>query len=205
MRPLVDDLTSRQQDVLTFIAACLADNGYPPTLREVCQHLGIVGNAAALRHLDALERKGYLRRSTGRSRGIVLNSDAWPGSRGIPIVGTVRAGLPQLAVEDIEGHVALDPSQAKGGTFFLRVRGESMIEEGILDGDLALVCPQKTAENGDLVVALIDDEATLKRFYRQGAEIRLEPRNRTMAPILVPADRALTLVGKVVKIVRELA
>ncbi len=200
----MEKLTSRQQQVLDFITEHIDHNGYPPTLREISQYLGTSGTVSALHHLEALERKGYIRREPGSSRGIVPIREPLPEIVQVPVVGVVRAGLPTLAFEDIEGYYPLDRLQLAGGVFFLRVRGDSMINDAIMEGDLALIRPQSTAENGDIVVAMVDGEATLKRFYRERGRIRLQPRNPNMEPIIIPAGRELSIIGKVVKIIRDI-
>lgn len=199
-------LTPRQQEVLTFITDCLVANGYPPTLREIAAHLKVTGTLGIMKHLEALEQKGYLRREAGSSRGIVLTG---PGrasnAASLPVVGVVRAGMPQPAIEDIEDHFAIDQSVIRGGTFFLRVKGDSMINAAIMDGDLALVRPQATAANREIVVAMVDGEATLKRFYRDRDHIRLQPENPNMDPIIIrEGEGEVTIIGKVVGIYRPL-
>lgn len=198
----MDGLTPRQQQVLDFITYHIAEQGYPPTLREISRHLGTSGTVSALKHLEALERKGHIRKSAGSSRTIVLANASLSVS--LPIVGTVRAGLPQLAYEEIEGYYLVDRAQLHGGTFFLRVKGNSMIGAGILEGDLALIRPQAMAENGDIIVAMVNSEATLKRFYRDRDHIRLQPANPDMEPILIHPGEEVSILGKVVKIVRDL-
>jgi len=196
--------TRRQQQVLDYIAAHLEQHGYPPTLREIAAHLGINGTLGVSKHLDALERKGYLRRQLGSSRGLSLVHPRQPPGR-LPIVGRVQAGALQPAVEELEGHFSLDPGATRPGDFLLRVRGDSMIEAGILDGDLAQVRPSASIANGDIVVALVDNEATLKRFFREGEMLRLQPENRTLRPIFVgPRDGEVRIVGKVVGLFRHL-
>jgi len=197
-------LPPRQQQVLDFIREYVGRHEYPPSLRDIAHHIGVSGNVAVLSHLEALERKGYIRRDTGSSRGIVLIRDKQPEVLQVPIVGTVRAGTPTLAVEDIEGYYPMEKLQLRGASFFLRVRGDSMINDAIMDGDLALIRTQDTADNGDIVVAMIDGEATLKRFYRETDHIRLQPRNPNMEAIIIPAGQELTIIGKVVKIVRDI-
>ncbi|GAB4303668.1 MAG: transcriptional repressor LexA [Desulfuromonadia bacterium] len=199
----MDDLSPRQREVLSFIRRFIQDHSYPPSLRDISAALGISGNRAVLSHLAALEGAGYIRREPGSSRGITLREIDAP-LVSVPVVGTVRAGEPTLAVEDIEGYVPMDRLSLSGGEFFLRVRGDSMINDAIIDGDLALVRPQPVAENGDLVVAMVEGEATLKRFYRERDHIRLQPRNPNMDPIIIPADREVTIIGKVVRILREM-
>lgn len=197
-------ITIRQREVLDYIAGFVDRNGYPPTLREIAGHLKVSGTLGVMKHLDALEHKGYLRRESGSSRGIVLAGRAAP-TASLPVVGVVRAGLPQPAMEDIEVHLSIDRSLVKGGTFFLRVRGDSMINAAIMDGDLALIRPQATAENRDIVVAMIEGEATLKRFYRGSDHIRLQPENPNLDPIIIrKGEGEVTIVGKVVGIYRHL-
>lgn len=197
-------LTARQQQVLDFIASYLEQHGCPPTLREISDHIGTKGTATAIVHLEALERKGYLSRREGSSRSISIVGRNG-GSVAVPIVGRVRAGQPSLAIEDIEGYYNVDMSWVnESRCFFLRVEGDSMIDAHILDGDLALIRPQQTADNGQIVVAMVDGEATLKRFYRQKGHIRLQPENVTMEPIIIRAGEAETVVvGKLLKVIRN--
>jgi repressor LexA len=197
-------LTERQRQVLDFIISYSDQYCCPPTLREISEHIGIKGTATAIVHLEALERKGYLSRREGSSRNISLTSRN-SRSISVPIVGRVRAGQPSLAIEDIEGYYNVDLSWVNElGCFFLRVEGDSMIDAHILDGDLALIRPQQTAENGQIVVAMVDGEATLKRFYREKGYIRLQPENTAMEPIIIRAGEAeTTIVGKLLKVVRN--
>ncbi len=203
----MENLTERQRQVLNFIIRCLDTHGAPPTLREISAHIGTRGTVTALHHIEAIEKKGYLRRKEGSSRGIVLTGKAGRSDAFVwlPIVGMVSAGTPQPAVENIEGYCAVSPDWVKGdGCFFLRVRGDSMIDVHILDGDLALIRPQPTAENGEIVVVLIDDAATLKRFYHEGDYIRLQPENRCMKPILIrESDAETVIIGKLLKTIRS--
>ena len=195
--------TERQQQVLDFIQSYIENNGYPPTLREICAHLGVSGNLSAIRHLVALEKKGFLKRDTG-SRGIALTTPA-STTASIPIVGVVRAGALTPPVEDITGYISLDRMRLHGGKFFLRVQGDSMINACIREGDLALVRPQPTADNRDIVVAMVDGEATLKRFYREQGSIRLQPENPNMDAIIVQEGSAeMSIIGKVVGLYRDM-
>jgi len=199
----MDQLTARQQQVLEIVTEYISSNGYPPSLREIGKKLSVSGTLGVMKHLEALEKKGYLRRQEGSSRGISLCGQAQAST--LPIVGTVRAGALHPAIEDIEGHFAIDSSQLRGGAFFLRVKGDSMIHAHIKEGDLALVRPQPTAANRDIVVAMVGGEATLKRFYREGNQIRLQPENPNYAPIIVrEGDGELSIVGKVVGIYRQM-
>lgn len=199
-----NQLTIRQQQVLEFITSHLDNNGYPPTLREISAHLGVSGSLPATKHLVALEKKGYIKRDSV-SRGIGLTTSL-SQSVSLPIVGTVRAGQLSPAVEDIQGYFSVDQQAVKGsGCFFLRVKGDSMINAGILDGDLAMIRPQETAMNRDTVVAMVDGEATLKWFYKEADHIRLQPANPNMEPIIIrPGDGEVTIVGKVIGVYRQL-
>ncbi len=214
----MEPLSPRQKDVLDFLREFLDSNGYPPTLREIARHLDISGTVAVVRHLEALEKKGWIRRQPGAFRSISLVAEkpvlypldeegifaADQLSVSLPIVGTVRAGTPEIPREDIEGYLSLDRSiVASGGSFFLRIKGDSMKNAGMLPGDLVLIRPQPTADNGDVVVALVDGEATVKRFFREEGMIKLQPENELLEPILIAADSAdVTVIGKVVSLFR---
>ncbi len=199
-----NELTARQQEVLDFITSYADSNGYPPSQREIARHLKVSGTLPVMKHLDALERKGYLKRDHV-NRGISLSA---PRSHqaSLPIVGTVKAGQLSTAIEDIQGYFAIDQMAVKGADcFFLRISGESMINAGILDGDLALIRPQKSANNKDIVVAMVDGEATVKWFHKEQDHIRLQPANESMAPILVyPEDGEVEIIGRVIGIYRQM-
>lgn len=199
-------LTQRQKQVLQFITSFSGDNGYAPSQREIARHLNVSGTLPVMKHLGALERKGYIRRDHV-NRGITLAVKT-PVSRSVslPIVGTVRAGHLAPAIEDIQGYFSVDPMAVKGhDCFFLKVSGESMINAGIFDGDLALVRPQPTADNRDTVVAMVDGEVTLKYFYREQDHIRLQPANPNMGPIIIrPEDGEVSIVGKVIGVYRRM-
>ena len=197
-------LTSRQQQTYNFIIHYLDQNSYAPTLQEIAAHLEIRGNLGVLRHLAALEKKGYIRRTRGSSRGIVVLGRSSCSS--LPVVGSVAAGPLSEALECVDDYLNVDAALIKGdGSFILRVRGDSMIEAQIADGDLAVVRPQATADNGDIVVAMVAGEATLKRFYREEGRVRLQPENSRMQPIILSvADGDVTILGKVTGIIRVL-
>jgi repressor LexA len=200
----MEQLTTRQQQVLEIITQYINEYGYPPSLRDIGKKLAVTGTLGVMKHLEALEKKGYLRRQEGSSRGISLANHAQGAS--LPIVGVVRAGALHPAIEDIEGHFAIDRSQLRaGGTFFLRVKGDSMIHAHIREGDLALVRPQPSAANRDIVVAMVSGEATLKRFYREGNQIRLQPENPNYSAIIIrEGDGEISIIGKVVGIYRQM-
>lgn len=198
-------LTQRQQQVLELVSDHIERHGFPPSHRELMLSLGVRSQLGILKHLRALEKKGYLVCRPGSSRGITL-ANRPPRPVMVPIVGSVRAGRPEEAVEDILGHCATDPAWTRGADcFYLRVAGDSMIEAGIREGDLALVRSQPTAENGEIVVALIDGEATLKRLYREAGRIRLQPENSRMAAIIIPEGSGeFAIIGKAIGIYRDL-
>jgi repressor LexA len=203
------DLTTKQKKVLHFLKTYLQVKGFPPTLREIASHFGLRGPKAPQKTLQILERKGYIRRIPGGSRAIEMLIPPLVHKSQIlslPMVGKVRAGEPILAIENIEGYINLDQSLVSSDdVFLLRVQGDSMIDAHIQDGDFALVKPQPNAENGEIVVALVDDEATIKRIFKKRDLIRLEPANPHMEPIVVrKGERRVTIVGKVVGIFRKL-
>jgi len=202
------ELTSTQKRVFNFLKDYLGEKGFPPTLREIASHFGLRGPKAPQKTLTILERKGYIRKIPGGSRAIeILGPPPIHLSQilSIPIIGRVQAGEPILAVENIEGYIKLDRSLVSSeDVFLLRVQGDSMIDAHIQDGDFALVKPQPNAEDGEIVVALIEDEATIKRIFRKRDLIRLEPANPKMEPIVVKkGGKKVTIVGKVVGIFRK--
>ena len=196
--------TPRQRQVLECIVSYIDVNGYPPSQREIASDLQLSSTSTVIKHLKSLESMGYIRRSPV-SRGIVL---AMPTSNSvsIPIVGTVRAGHLSQAIEDIHGYFSVDHQAVKGQScFFLTVSGDSMIDKGIFAGDLALVRSQPVADIMDIVVAMVDGDATLKSFFREDDHIRLQPANPTMRPIIVrPEDGDVHIVGKVIGVYRKL-
>ncbi len=206
------ELSPRQQEVLSFIERFLTDEGSPPTLREIGKALGIRSTNAVNDHLNALERKGAIHRHRSRSRGITLADpparDESSGSVEVPLIGRIAAGIPLLAEENVERMVHVDASLAPRRTelFALKVVGDSMIGDGILDGDVIVVRRQQTARAGSIVVALVDGEATVKRFYKDRDVIRLQPANPDMEPILVrPEEGRDTLIqGRVITVLRQL-
>jgi repressor LexA len=201
----MEQLTERQKQVFQIINDYINRHGNAPSLREIANSLGINGTVGVMKHLQALEKKGFIVRRQGSARGVAL---APPTSMSVslPIVGTVRAGDPTPPKEDIEGFFSIDLSQHKStGGFFLRVKGDSMSEAGIFEGDLALIRPQAMAENGDIVVAMVDGEATMKRFFRERGIIRLQPENPAMEPIIIkPGKQEIAIIGRVTGIYRKL-
>lgn len=206
-------ITKRQQAVLDCIEQCIREKGYGPTVREVCQVLGLSSPSTVHVHLKALEEKGFIKRDPLKSRSIALAypledevtnviAPAFTNVVEVPLVGNVAAGEPILAEENIENTFTL-PTEIVGDapSFLLSVRGDSMVEIGINDGDYVVVKEQPVANNGDIVVALVDDGATVKRFYKERDHIRLQPENSSMDPIIV--DNC-TIAGKVVAVFRRL-
>ena len=202
------ELTLNQRKVLDFLKGYIKKKGFPPTLREIASHFGLRGPRAPQKTIAILERKGYLRKVPGGSRAIEIQGvlPALGRTVSLPIIGRVKAGEPLLAVENIEGHLNLDRSLVSSeDVFLLRVQGDSMIEAHIQDGDFALIKPQRDAENGEIVVALIEDEATIKRIFKKRDLIRLEPANSKMEPIVIKkGEKKVTVVGKVVGIFRKI-
>ena len=207
------DLSPRQRDVLDFISSTLAHRQVPPTYREIGDALGIASTNGVADHVKALIKKGYLKKidpgpdGAGVARGLQLTDKAGSKRRGavvsVPLVGHVAAGQPILAEENYERALHLDRGLVPDGVIFaLRVRGESMIEEGIHDGDFVIVKQQSTARNGDIVVALVDGDATVKHFFREGPRIRLQPANSDMEPIFVDATNTTLIQGLVVGVYR---
>ena len=203
-----EDLTTSQKKVLDFLKSYIRRKSFPPTLREIASHFGLKGPKAPQKTLSILERKGYIRKVPGGSRAIeVLGSQRILGQTlSLPILGRVKAGEPILAVENIEGYINFDRSMVSSeDVFLLRVQGDSMIEAHIQDGDFALVKPQRDADNGEIVVALIEDEATIKRIFKKRDLIRLEPANPKMEPIVVrKGEKKVAIVGKVIGIFRKM-
>jgi len=204
-------LTHRQQQALDFISTCLDENGYPPTLREIGEHMGIKSTNGVNDHLKALERKGYLVREELKSRALrPVEQPENARKLEVPILGRVAAGQPILAEENVVDRINVDKrflgSYPSREVFGLIVQGESMIEDGIFDGDYLFIRRQSTAERGEIVVAMIEGEATCKRYYLEGEKIRLQPANSAMEPIYVHRGdgRSFDILGKVVGVYRNL-
>jgi len=204
----MEQLSAKQARVLDFIQNHLRQTGYPPTVREIADKLGLAGPNSAKKFLDILERKGFIRRAPGCSRAIeIVGAVRAAALRSLPVVGAIRAGKPVLAFENIEDHVAVDTSFARGeGLFFLRVKGDSMIDAHVMDGDLALIRPQPEVARGDMAAVLIGDEATLKYFYKEKNAIRLQPANPAYEPIVIKNKNAaqVRIIGKVVGVMRRM-
>lgn len=205
------DLTKRQQEIFDFIKRYSADNGYPPTVRDIGKAVGLASSSTVHAHLANLEKLGLLRRDPSKPRAIeMLDRAVEQVSRlnplregaGLPVVGMVAAGAPVLAEENIEEYVAVPPAAGgETGEYVLRVRGDSMVDAGILEGDYVVVRPQSTARDGEIVVALVGDEsATVKRFFHEGDHIRLQPENTRLDPIL---SSDVQVLGKVVGLFRS--
>ncbi|MCR4430616.1 MAG: transcriptional repressor LexA [Tepidanaerobacteraceae bacterium] len=197
------DLTPRQKQILDYIYSFSSTHGYPPSVREICAATNLKSTATVHGYLVQLEKKGYFSRDPQKPRAIgVLNKNFVPGVVKVPLVGRVTAGQPILAQENIEAVFNLPKELVPDAdVFMLSVKGNSMIEAGILDGDYVIVRSADTAENGDIIVALIDDEATIKRFYKEADHFRLQPENRFMDPIIV---QDLKILGKVVGLYRKI-
>lgn len=196
----MSELTKKQQAVLDFLRQ-RAQEGLPPTVREICAAAGIKSTSTVHAYLKILEDEGYISRQSGLNRAIRVNdpADPPPAAGRVPLLGRVTAGLPILAVEEVEDYVPYSGHYDVRELFALRVIGRSMINAGILDRDVVIVHRTPVAENGDIVVALIGDEATVKRFYKENGHFRLQPENPEFEPIIVPE---CTILGKVVSLVR---
>ncbi len=205
------DLTDRQKDILGFIQEYVELNNFPPTYREIGQKFKIVSTFGVKRHIDALVKKGYLNSGNNLSRTLTLVVNNNPIKKvqttilEIPVVGRVAAGQPILAEENIEGNFVIDKNFLGSRTecFGLKVRGDSMINAGIMEGDLVIIQPQKEAVNGDIVVALIKDEATMKRFSLIDGKICLIPENDNYEPIIIDNQEEFSIVGKVIGVFRS--
>ena len=197
-------ISAKQQEILEYIKSQILERGFPPAVRDICEAVHLKSTSSVHSHLETLEKNGYIRRDPTQPRAIEILDDSFNFTRremvNVPIVGRVAAGEPLLAEQNIEEYfpIPMDFMPNKQ-TFMLKVKGESMINAGILDGDYVLVEERKTAHNGEMIVALVDDGATVKRFYKEEGIIRLQPENDTMEPIIVPD---CTILGKVIGVFR---
>jgi repressor LexA len=197
------ELTDKQKQILEFLKEFTKAHGYPPTVREIGNHFRFLW-AAARGHLQALKRKGFIKLNPTKSRGIEIPGLMPSGGFMLPVAGKIQAGRPILAIENIDAHILIDKAMfPHADSFSLRVTGDSMVEAGILDGDYVVVRPQKTIENGEIGVILIDDEATVKRVFRKKKKIILKPENKNMQPTIHNPDE-ITIIGKVAGVIRKI-
>jgi repressor LexA len=201
---LTDQLTDRQAKILDYIRYVTKVRNYPPSVREIGEAVGLSSSSTVHNHLNQLERRGLIKRDPSKSRTVQLVSDAEVDNQrrnavAVPIIGNVAAGAPILAEQNIEDHLLLSPELAQDGFFLLKVRGDSMINAGILDGDMVLVRPQQEASNGSIVVALVDNEATVKRLERGNGHVKLIAENPAYEPIV---SSNVSLVGAVRGVIR---
>jgi repressor LexA len=202
------DLTKRQQEIFDFIKKYSAGHGYPPTVRDIGKAVGLASSSTVHAHLANLEKLGLVRRDPTKPRAIELldramdaAKSAVTGQGGLPLVGRVAAGVPITAEQNIEDYIQVPPILGGDeGQFILAVRGDSMVDAGILDGDFVVVRQQDTAQDGEIIVALVEEEATVKRFFRESDHIRLQPENSTMDPIIA---RDVSILGRVVGVFRK--
>ncbi|MCR4672847.1 MAG: transcriptional repressor LexA [Lachnospiraceae bacterium] len=197
-------ISRKQSEVLEYIKQQILKKGYPPSVREICEAVDLKSTSSVHAHLASLEKKGYIRRDPSKPRAIEILDDEYGLTRrdvvNVPMVGLVTAGEPILAVENISGYFPMPADMLPDAeVFMLKVRGESMIDAGILSGDYVLVKQQETAENSDVVCALIDDSATIKSFYKEDGYFRLQPENQSMEPIIT---KECSILGKVIGLVR---
>ncbi|MGI6070026.1 MAG: transcriptional repressor LexA [Blautia sp.] len=198
-------ISPKQQEILDYIKNTIMNKGFPPAVREICEAVHLKSTSTVHSHLEALERNGYIRKDPTKPRAIEIVDDNFNLARrevvNVPLIGTVAAGQPLLAVENIENYFPIPAEYMPNvQTFMLKVKGDSMINAGIFDGDQVIVAQQSTARDGDMVVALIDDSATVKTFYRENGYFRLQPENDTMEPIIV--REALQILGRVIGVIR---
>ncbi|MDO5539838.1 MAG: transcriptional repressor LexA [Eubacteriales bacterium] len=201
-------ITKKQTEILEYIKSEILNRGFPPAVREICEAVNLKSTSSVHSHLETLEKNGYIRRDPTKPRAIEIIDDNFNLVRrevvNVPIIGRVAAGQPLLAVENIENYFPIPAEfMPNAQTFMLNVKGESMINAGIFDGDQILVQQQNTARNGDIVVALIDDSATVKTYYKEDGYYRLQPENDTMDPIIVHGD--IQILGKVIGVFRFLS
>lgn len=200
-----EKLTQKQQEVLDFIKSEVRKRGYPPSVRDICEAVHLKSTSSVHAHLATLEKFGYIHRDPSKPRAIEIEDDSFYAMRRelvqIPLVGTVAAGQPLLATENIESYFPIPAEYVNGSEMFmLKVKGDSMTGAGIFDGDLVIVARTDHARNGDCVVALVDDSATVKTFYKENGYVRLQPENDAMEPIIVRED--LRILGKVRGVMR---
>ncbi len=200
------NISKKQQEILEYIKEQILSRGYPPAVREICEAVNLKSTSSVHSHLESLEKNGYIRRDPTKPRAIEITDDVFNLNRrevvNVPMVGQVAAGEPLLAQENISNYFPIPMEfMPNADTFMLNVKGESMINAGILDGDMVLVEKLNTARNGDLVVALVEDGATVKTFYKENGYYRLQPENDEMEPIIVPE---VTILGKVIGVFRFL-
>lgn len=197
-------LTQKQEEILQYIKACIIDKGYPPSVREICKAVNLRSTSSVHSHLEALLSKGYIKKDPTKPRTIEVVDDSFNIKRremvNIPILGDVAAGSPILAQENISSYFPMPVDMLPNNeVFMLRVKGDSMVNKGILDGDEIIVSKQSVADNGDIVVALVEDSATVKTFYKEKGHIRLQPENDHMEPIIVDN---VAIIGKVIGLMR---
>jgi len=190
-----------QQRILDFIKKEIEQKGYPPSVREICAGVGLKSTSTVHAHLNHLEQQGLIRRDSTKPRALEVIDGSQPRGRSVPLVGKVTAGLPILATQNIEDYLVLPKDMlGRDELFCLRVQGDSMIDAGIFDGDVIVVRQQSTAENGEIVVAMIEDEATVKRIFYEKNRVRLQPENCTMEPIYADSVQVL---GKLTALIRQ--
>lgn len=202
-------ISAKQKEILEYIKQSILTRGYPPAVREIGAAVQLKSTSSVHSHLETLEKNGYIRRDPSKPRAIEIIDDNFNLTRrelvNVPIIGTVTAGEPILAIENIQGYFPIMPDFVRNKqTFMLCVKGESMINAGIFDGDYLLVEEDPTAEDGEIVVALIDDSVTVKRFYKREDHILLKPENDAMDPIIVSDRESFSIVGKVIGLYRAM-
>ena len=197
----MQELTPKEKAVYEYIRKIIDENGYPPTVRDICKALNIRSTSSVHIYLERLENKGFIKRETGKSRSVRIEQQSKENKYHIPVLGQVAAGTPILAQQNYEGYTVFSTTKSyeEQSLFALKIKGESMINAGILDGDFVIVQQSSSCDNGEIVVAMANDEATVKRFYKENGHFRLQPENDNMEPIIVDS---VEVIGKVVGLVR---
>jgi len=198
-------ISKKQQEILDYIKSEILNRGFPPAVRDICEAVNLKSTSSVHSHLETLEKNGYIRRDPSKPRAIEIIDDNFNLVRrevvNVPILGSVAAGQPLLAVENVENYFPIPAEYMPNAeTFMLNVKGDSMVEVGILDGDQVIVEKRSTARNGEIVVALVDDSATVKTFYKEDGFYRLQPENESMEPIIINGE--VQILGKVIGVLR---
>jgi len=198
-------ISKKQQEILDYIKSEILNRGFPPAVRDICEAVNLKSTSSVHSHLETLEKNGYIRRDPSKPRAIEIIDDNFNLVRrevvNVPILGSVAAGQPLLAVENVENYFPIPAEYMPNAeTFMLNVKGDSMVEVGILDGDQVIVEKRSTARNGEIVVALVDDSATVKTFYKEAGFYRLQPENESMEPIIINGE--VQILGKVIGVLR---
>jgi len=197
------ELSKREKAIYDYIVETIKSKGYAPSVRDICTAVGLKSTSTVHMYLNRLDEYGYIKKEEGKSRTLSIDEEILEEENKIPLLGVVHAGLPTLSYENFDGYVEFPYNKnnySKEDLFALKIVGDSMVEDGIIEGDLVLVSKQTTAKNGDVVIALVDDEITVKRFYRENGHYRLQPANSAMEPIIL---KNVQIIGKIITVMRN--